>query len=247
MSTIASRIGIAAVCVLSLGVPTFGVLTNGGFESGMTGWTSQYTQDGSNSGYSNQLYTTSAYHFSGQNSLYGYAYVVGDSSYWAEDDWSRTYAWSAPQDLRQLIHIQLYLAGFSSNTTHFSWGYGQEVWLVLSDGTHSAQALLIDNHEPDFGSLVDRGLYSTAVGNDGRTWYRYQVEPTTTYFGGISSVDLSNARVGVMWEALSWHSSPQTLWAGAYVDDISLKMIPEPLTAVGFLLGGTLLALRRRT
>jgi hypothetical protein len=224
-------------------------LTNGGFESGSLapGWISEYTNDGSNNGFSNQAYVTDDYYYSGDYALWGDASIAGDYSYWAEDDWSHTFVWSDYQNLSSVTSIKLYLTNFISNYSHASWGWGQEVYLMLDDGTNQAAALLIDNHEETYISLVDLGLCTTSEGSDGRDWYGFDVPLSTdpNYFGaGFSNLTLSNAKVGIYWEARSWFDSPQTLWAGAAVDDIQL--VPEPATMCLLGLGALSLIRRKR-
>lgn len=236
-----------AICLALCCGPAGADLINGGFESGMTGWTAQYAQDGSNGGYSYELGASTAYHFSGAKSLWGKAYVVGDYSDWSQTDWADTYAWSAMQDLRNLKYVQLYLRGFDSDATHLGWGWGQEIYLVISDGTNSASACLIENHQQTFGSMYDSGAYTTVTGNDGQSWLCFQVPNNATFFGsGITSVNHSSAKVGIMWEAVNWNSSPETLWAGAYVDDVSLVPVPEPATLTLLALGSLALLRRRK-
>jgi hypothetical protein len=242
-------ITICIITLISAALPNIASadITNGGFETGdLTGWTAEYTNDGTNYGYSNELYVTSSYHHSGDNALWGYAYIIGDYSGYSdpESDWSRTYAWSDSQDLSSVTSIQLYLTDFISNYSHYYWGWGQEVFLMLDDGTNQAAALLIDNHQDTYTSLVDLGLYTTSVGSDERDWYGFDVPLNASYFGGISGLNLSSAKVGICWEAISWHSSSQTLWAGAAVDDIQL--IPEPATICLLGLGAVSLIRRKK-
>jgi hypothetical protein len=224
-------------------------INNGGFESGdLTGWTPDYTNDGSNWGSSYELSVTNSYYHSGQNALWGYAYIVGDISYWEEDDWEHTYVWSESQDLSNVASIKLYLTAFQSNPDPFGWGFGQDVYLMLDDGPNSVSVLLIDNHQYPYTSLFDAGHYTTSVGSDDGTWYGFDVPLSTdpNYFGAeFSSLDLSNAKVGIRWEARNWYdTSSQTLWVGAAVDDIELVYIPEPATIC--LLGLGALSLIRR-
>jgi hypothetical protein len=206
------------------------------------------TDDGSNNNHINQAYATNDYYYSGTHSLWGYAEITGDyNPDWSEgnlqEDWARTYVWSDYQNLSSATSIKLYLSNFVSNYSHDSWGYGQEVLLMLSDGTNQASAILIDNHQ-GWVSLFDLGQYTDSTGGDGKTWHGFDVPMNTNFFGaGFSSLDLSNATVGICWEAISWHQYSYTLWAGATVDDIQL--VPEPATIC--LLGlGALSLLRRK-
>lgn len=235
------------VCFVVAGGASFGSIINGGFESGMTGWSASYSNDTTNWGYEHQLYATSAYHHSGGNALWGSSLIVGDQSPWWQDDFSRTYAWSAYTDLTKTDSISLYLTNFQTNPNHFGWGYGQEVYLAISDGTDLVQALLIDHHEPAYTSIFDLGKYTTSLGNDGRTWYKFDVPLTAEYFGaGISAIDMTSAKFGPCWEALNWYDwSSQTLWAGAAVDDVC-QNVPEPATWLLFSGGGVALLFWRR-
>lgn len=233
MLTLASLSNIASAAI-----------TNGGFESGslIPGWTADYTNDGSNYGYDNQAYVTNDYHYSGDYALWGYSYIVGDYSGYsdAESDWARTYVWSDSQNLSNVASVQLHLTDFQSNpySSDYGWGWGQDVFLMLDDGTNRASVLLVENHEQTYISLFDAGKYTTSTGGDGRTWYGFDV-PLSSFSG----INLSNAKVGICWEAISWNSSPLTLWTGAAVDDIQL--VPEPATVA--LLGlGALSLLRSR-
>jgi hypothetical protein len=209
-----------------------------------------YTNDGSNLGYTNQAYVTGQYHYSGDYALWGYADITG-TDYHPAYDWSRTYVWSDYQDLSSVTSIKLYLTNFISSSSHSNWGWGQEVFLMLDDGTNQASALLIDNHEETYTSLVDRGLYTDSTGGDGNIWHGFDAPLSTdaNYFGaGFSSLNLSNAKVGICWEAISWNGANYTfgpLWAGAAVDDIQL-VVPEPATICLLGLGGLLLSRNRK-
>jgi hypothetical protein len=221
-------------------------LTNGGFESGSLtpGWNSVYTNDGSNSSYANQALVTDDYYYSGDYALWGYAEITGTDWHPAYD-WARTYVWSDYQDLSGVTSIKLYLTNFISSNIHSNWGWGQDVFLMLDDGTNQASVLLVENHEPTYLSLFDRGLYTASTGDDENTWYGFDAHLSTdpNYFGaGFSSLDLSNTKVGICWEAISWNGGNGTLWAGAAVDDIQL--VPEPTTIC--LLGFGALSLLRR-
>jgi len=220
-------------------------LINGGFESGMAGWTKQFITHGSDFSYINELDTTTSYHYSGGSALWGKATVYGNSVGWPDDEWTQAYAWSASQNLSNVTSVQLHLTDFVSNTNPPSWGYGQEIFLIISDGTNSASVLLIDNHEHPYGtSLVEAGKYTTSIGSDGRSWYDFDVSFDTTGFGAeFSGVNISNAKVGIYWEAVSWYNASQTFWAGAAVDDI--KLIPEPAT-IALLSLGVLSLIRRK-
>jgi hypothetical protein len=227
-------------------------IVNGGFETGdLANWNTEYTNDGTNYGYGNDAHVTNDYHYSGNYALWGRSDIVGDYSGYSdpESDWARTYVWSDSQNLSNVSSIQLYLTDFLSNTSYdpqsSGWGWGQEVYLMLDDGTNQAAALLIDNHQDVYTSLFDLGSYTTSQGSDGRDWYGFDVPLSTTYFGaGFSNFNLSNVEVGICWEAINWNSSSQTLWASAAVDDIEL-VVPEPATLC--LLGlGALSMLRRK-
>lgn len=226
----------------------FGAPINGGFESGLTDWTSVYEDDGTNTSHSNELNATTSYHYSGASALWGKATIVGDTQYttlpypWEAPgrDWCHTYVWSGLTNLTNVTSIQLYLTDFQSSSSHSTWGWGQEVFLVLSDGTYTAQALLVENHEPTFTPLP----HTTSVGSDGRTWFGFDIALTAANFGSaFNNLDKSSAKVGVYWEADSWEYISQTLWAGAAVDDIQL--IPEPAT-ISLLAFGGLFLLRRK-
>jgi len=229
----------------------FGAPINGGFESGMTGWTSFYENDGSNNGYSNQSLATTDYHYSGASALWGKATIVGDTNinYYGPPypwdapgrDWCHTYVWSDFFNLTNVTSIKLYMTDFQSSSSHSGWGWGQEVFLVVSDGTNMVQALLAENHQTPYGIP----LPSTASeGSDGRTWQGFDIALTSANFAGLDSLNKSSAKVGVYWEADSWEYISQTLWAGAAVDDILL--VPEPATMSLLALGGLVVFLRRK-
>lgn len=224
---------------------------NGGFEQGLSGWTSTCNDDGTNWGYRNEFGLTSDYHHSGDSALWGKTTIVGDNGNpkdpgtpWEGSgrDWSCIDAWSDPSDVTDVVSIQLSLTDFQFNPNHFGWGYGQQVWLTLSDGVNTLRALLLENHEQPYSIPQP---YSTSVGSDGRTWRDYDVDLTEENFPGLGGINKMSTMVGICWEADSWYSTSQTLWSGAAVDDIRLiqnSSTPEPGTAI-FLSVGVVMGL----
>lgn len=213
---------------------------NGGFESGMAGWTTGYVNDGSNWGATGNALVTDDYYYSGQNALWGAVQIVGDNSYWWEEDWSRAYVWSETTNLTNTTSIQLYLTDFQSNQVHQSWGWGQEIFLVLTDGTTTVSALLVENHEPGYATPQPS---VPSIGADGRIWSGFDIALTSQNFGtSITNLNLASAQYGIMWEAINWNSSSQTLYANCAIDDIAL--VPEPASLALLTVGA--LVLRRR-
>lgn len=239
------------LCGLVVSSSAWAGIVNGGFESGLTGWTVQTSDDGSNNGWSGSATVVNDYYYSGGSSLRGSASVNGDYSYWAEDDWSRTYAWSDSANLNGSTSIKFYLTDFQSNPPADSWGWGQEIYLLLNDGVHQAGVMVIQNHEPTYTSLFDLGLYTPSTGDDGRTWYCFDVPlnaDAANFGSAFGNLDLANTKIGFEWEALSWFSQPQTMLASAVIDDVSLQPVPEPsgLLALAGGIGCLAPILRRR-
>jgi hypothetical protein len=228
-------------------------IANGGFESGLTGWTVQ-TTNGSNWGWGGDATVVNNYYYSGGSSLYGFASVNGDDTRFfpTEDrDWSRTYAWSDSANLNGSTSVKFYLTDFQSNPPAGGWGWGQEIFLLLNDGVHEAGVLVIDNHEPTYTSLFDLGLYTPSTGDDGRTWYCFDVPlnaDAANFGSAFGNLNLANTKIGFEWEADSWYDYPQNLLASAVIDDVSLQPVPEPsgLLALAGGIGCLAPILRRR-
>jgi len=247
---------VAALALMMLAQPALAGLVNGGFETGnLTGWTSEYYHN-VGGGFANELEVKNTYHYTGSYALWGKAYVLGDGISYPDDDRTYTYAWSGYQNLTGAVSVSLYLTDFQTNPSPaFGWGYGQEIYLVISDGTKATARALIDNHENPWGSLFDAGRYTASTGSDGRTWYRFQLNMNDADFPGtgdhaelnakLSELNLASAKVGVLWEALNW-AGAQELWAGGAVDDVDVTLVPEP-AALALTLLGLPLVLRRRS
>jgi len=190
---------------------SFGALINGGFETGdMTGWTSVYENPENN-----LCYVASHSFYSG-----GYALQAVASA--GANDWTRTYAWSDFQDMSSATAITLQLTDVSFNDSNDYQGWGQEISLMLNDGTNQSSVLLAYNSQPPYGPSHE---YTLSIGSDGKTWQGFDV--ALGDFNVITGFNLSNAKVGIRWETVSWDNAPiGGLWASSAVDDV--RIIPEP-------------------
>lgn len=224
----------------------WGDIANGGFENGLTGWTSQYEEDGSNWGNSYVFYTTANPRRSGAKALFAGVGLASDQD-GSNDDWARLYAWSDPLDLTYAASIRLHLGNIGLNPDHNPWGYGQAIYLVLTDGSSRVRCALADVYEEPFPSLFDSGDYTTSTGDDGLTWYGFDVELNASRFGPeLSTLSLSSARIGFEWECIVRHDVHEKLWSQSGVDDVSVAYVPEPGSMAALAVGATGFLIKKR-
>ncbi|MBC7219013.1 MAG: hypothetical protein H5T49_02600 [Hadesarchaea archaeon] len=213
------------------------------FEQSLTDWTIQNVEDSWPSTSHEHVAQIVTYRYSeGSKSLRGGSKVVGDYSPWYKRDLTETIFWTDYQDLRNLLAIKVDMTDIQRQTSHYSWGYGMEISLVLSDGVNQSRSLLWCRHEERYwlSGIEDNPYEFSFIGADGTTWYRYGTTLTpsrwgSTDFGGgpLANVNLAHAKLGLVFSCVSWHSSPQTLWVNALVDSIQLiRDVTPPAVAV---------------
>ncbi|MEM4187575.1 MAG: hypothetical protein QW786_02135 [Candidatus Hadarchaeum sp.] len=227
------RIFLASAVVFILVLSSSGLaLADLSFEQELTDWNVVFVEDtwSTTSNYHTAQIITTRYS-AGSKSLYGGSEVVGDSSYWYYKDFTETIFWTSYQDFRNLMAIKIDMTDIQRQTSHYSWGYGMEISLVLSDGVNHSRSLLWCRHEEPYWlvGIEDNPYELSFIGADGTTWYRYGTKLTPdrwgiTDFGGgpLANVNLANARLGIAFSCVSWHNSPQRLWVKALVDNIQL-------------------------
>jgi hypothetical protein len=226
--------------VLVLVAPGLSVFANDlSFEQGLDSWTVEQRQDswpGTLHEFTSDVIDE---RFSdGAKSVRLGAKIVGDSSYWWQKDESQIIVWAGPFNLMHGISISVDMTGIQRSEPQFSWGWGMEADLILSDGINETRSLLWDYHEEPYGPKgLEDNLYSLMIiGEDGTQWYRY-TKPLTaanwygTDFGGgpLSDLDLSAVYIGIVFAAINWHSSPQTLWANGLVDNLQIEYETLPV------------------
>jgi len=239
-----SRAFLAMVAVFALvllsGTPALADLS---FEQSLTDWTVQNVEDSWPSTSHEHIAQIVTYRYStGGKSLRGGAKIVGDYSPWYNRDLTETIFWTDYQDFRNLIAVKVDMTDVQRQTSHYSWGYGMEISLVLSDGVNQSRSLLWCRHEEPYWmpGIEDNPYEFSFIGADGTRWYRYGTTLTPgrwslTDFGGgpLANVNLAHAKLGLAFSCVSWHSSPQTLWVNALVDSIQLiRDVIPPTVAV---------------
>jgi len=213
------------------------------FEQSLTDWTVQNVEDSwPSTSHEHIAQIVTSRYSTGGKSLRGGAKIMGDYSAWYQRDLTETIFWTDYQDFRNLLAIKVDMTDIQRQTSHYSWGYGMEISLVLSDGVNQSRSLLWCRHEEPYWlpGIEDNPYELSFIGADGTTWYRYGTTLTTnrwglTDFGGgpLANVNLAHAKLGLAFSCVSWHSSPQTLWVNALVDSIQLiRDVTPPAVAV---------------
>lgn len=219
------------------------VLADLSFEQGLTDWTVEQRSDpwsGTLHEYISSVITDR--YSEGVQSVRLGAKIVGDSSDWWNTDQTQTIVWKGPYDLTRGVSISVDMADIQRSEPSSEWwgywGWGMEADLILSDGTNETRSLLWDYHEENTGlygpaGLEDNLYSSIVIGADGTQWFRYNVPLTAGMWGGadfgggpLSGLDLSHVKIGVVYAATNWNSSPQTLWANGLVDNVQIDYLP---------------------
>lgn len=213
------------------------VLADLSFEQGLTDWTVEPRQDSWPTTSHGYIYDVISTRYSdGVKSIRLGANVVGDYSVWSNSDKTQTIVWkNGTYDLTHGLSISVDMTDVQHAMQQYYWGWGMEADLILSDGVNETRSLLWDYHEENTGNYGKPGLeddYSTStfIGHDNTEWKRYRVPLSSgswygTDFGGgpLSGLDLSHVKIGVVYAAINWHSSPQTLWANGLVDNVMIE------------------------
>lgn len=225
------------------------VLADLSYEQGLTDWTVAQRADtwpSTSHEYTSDVVTDR--YSDGVQSVRLGAKVIGDESPWEESDKTQTIVWkNGTYDLTHGLSVSVDMADIQHAIEQYDWGWGMEADLILSDGTNETRSLLWDYHEENTGGYGPAGLEdnlstSTVTGADGNEWFRYRVPLTAdkwygTDFGGgpLSGLNLSSVKIGVVYAAINWHSSPQTLWANGLVDNVRIEYEPSTPTITGFI------------
>lgn len=219
------------------------VLADLSFEQGLADWAVEHRQDpwaGTQHEFTSNVVTDR--YSDGTQSIRLGAKVVGDYSpcciVVGNGDQTQTIVWKGPYDLSRGLSISVDMTDFQRAEPQFSWGWGMEACLILSDGTHETRAWLRNYHEENTGQYGPPGLEdnmydSYVVRADGTEWFRYRRPLAAsrwypTDFGGgyLPDLDLSHVWIGVVFAAENWNSSPQTLWANGLVDNLRIEYNP---------------------
>jgi len=248
------KITIIVISVVLLGfVAASPVLADLSFEQGLTDWSVEYRDDSWATTTNTHIHNVVSTRYSdGVQSIWLGASVIGDYSYsdWLlHNDHTQTFVWkNGSYDLTHGLSVSVDMTDIQHATTHYSWGWGMDAYLVLSDGVHETRSLLWDYHEEPYGpaGYEDNMYDETITGADNTQWYRYNRTLTADKWGGagdfygsggpLANLDLSNVKVGVVFAAVNWHKNPQTLWANGLVDNVQIEY--EPITTptiTGFL------------
>jgi len=219
------------------------VLADLSFEQGLTDWTTEYRDDSWATTTNTHTHDIVSTRYSdGIQSVRLGAKVAGDSSVWSNDDHTVTMIWkNGTYDLTHGLSVSVDMADIQHATSHYGWGWGMDAYLVLSDGANETFSLLWDYHQEPYGPVgSEDNMYTEIVtGADGYQWFRYNRALTADKWGAgsdfydiggaLTDLDLSNVKIGVVYAAVSWHSSPQSLWANGLVDNVQIEY--EPITA----------------
>lgn len=235
------KVILFTLCFLLLGsLFVSPVLADLSYEQGLADWEVEHRQDswpGTSHEYTSDVVSTR--YSDGVQSVRLGAKVIGDYSDWLNTDKTQTIVWKGPYDLTRGLSISVDMADIQHAIQQYYWGWGMEADLILSDGTNETRSLLWDYHEENTGLYgppgLEDNLYSSIVtGTDGTEWYRYNVPLTADKWGGtdfgggpLANLDLSHVKIGVVYAATNWHSSPQTLWANGLVDNVRIEYQPN--------------------
>lgn len=217
------------------------VLADLSFEQGLTDWATEYRDDSWATTTNTHTHDVVSTRYSdGVQSVRLGAGVVGDSSVWSNDDHTVTMVWkNGVYDLTHGLSVSVDMTDIQ-HSGHAYWGWGMDAYLVLSDGTNEIFSRLWDYHEEPYGEPGEEdNLYTEIItGADGTSWFRYSRDLIAGDWGAgsdfyniggsLTDLDLSSVKIGVVYAAVSWYSSPQTLWANGLVDNVQVEY--EPIT-----------------